>query len=79
MVAAMVNVPHGLPLQRVDHHQADHREQNHHDEQHGDEGDEAADFADLFARHLAQRFAVAAHGGEQDHEILHGAAQHGAR
>ena len=36
------------------------------------------DLADLLARHLAERFAVAPHGGEQDDEILHRAAQHRA-
>ena len=40
--------------------------------------DESADLADLLARHLAERFAVAPHGGEQDDEILHRAAEHRA-
>jgi hypothetical protein len=35
---------------------------------------ETRHLADLFPRHLPQRFAVTAHGGEQDDEILHGPA-----
>ena len=35
-------------------------------------------FADLLARHLPERLAVAPHRAEQDHEILHRAAEHGA-
>ena len=67
--------PPRAALERVDHYQAHHRQQDDHDQQHGDQRDEAADLADLLARHLPQRFAVAAHGGEQDDEVLHGAAQ----
>ncbi len=68
----------GAALESIHHHQPDHRQQDDHDEQHRYQGDESADAADLLARHLAQRLAVAAHGGEQDHEILHGPAQHRA-
>ena len=68
----------GAALEGVDHDQADHREQDDHDEQDGEQGDEAADLADLLARHLAERFAVAAHGAEEDDEVLDGAAEDGA-
>ena len=37
-----------------------------------------ADGVDLLFRDLAQRFAVASHRGAQDHEVLHGAAEHDA-
>jgi hypothetical protein len=33
-------------------------------------------FADFIARHLAERFAIPAHGTEQNHEVLHRAAEH---
>ncbi len=35
-------------------------------------------FADLFARNLAQRFAVAPHGREENHEVLYRASEHRA-
>ncbi len=78
MVAAMVNVPQGLPGSAFTTTSADHRQQDDHDQQHRDQRDEAAHFADLFARHLSERFAVAPHGREEDHEILHRAAEHRA-
>ena len=78
MVAAIVNVPHGLPFSAFTTTSADHRQQDDHDQQHRDQRDESADLADLLARHLAERFSVAPHRGEQDHEILHRAAQHRA-
>ena len=53
----------GAALQRVHHHQRDHRQQDDHDQQHGEQRGEAADLADLLARHLPERFAVAPHGG----------------
>ena len=68
----------GTALERVDHDQADDGEHDDHDEENGDEGNEAADLADFFARHLAERFAVAAHGAEQNDEILHGPGEDGA-
>ena len=78
MVAAMVNVPHGLPSQRVDDDQRHHRQQNNHDQQHRHQRHKPADLADLLARHLAQRFAITPHRAEQNDEILYGSAQHRA-
>ena len=78
MVAAMVKVPQGLPFSAFTTTSATTASRMTMMMQHGDQRDEAADLADLLARHLAERFAVAAHGGEQDDEILHGAAQHRA-
>ena len=78
IVAAIVNVPQGLSFKRVDDHEREHRQQDDHDQQHGDQRREAADLADLLARHLAERLAVAPHGAEQDHEVLNGAAEHRA-
>ena len=36
---------------------------------------DAGDRTDLLARHLAERLAVAADRGGEDHEVLHGAAE----
>ena len=47
----MVKVPHGLALQRIDHHQRANREQDHHDADDRDVGDESAQPADFFPRH----------------------------
>ena len=52
----------GAAFERVDDHQRNHGQQDHHDQQHGDQRHEPTDLADLFARHLAKRFAVAPHG-----------------
>ena len=65
-------------FERIDHHQPDHRQDDDHHQHHGDQRDEAADLADFLARHLPQRFAVAPQRAEQDHEILHRAAEHRA-
>ena len=46
--------------------------------EHGDQRDQAAELAHFLAGHLAERFAVAPHRAEQNHEVLHAAAQHGA-
>ena len=42
---------------------------------HRDQRGGAADRADLVARHLAERLAVAAHREEQDDHVLHGAGE----
>jgi hypothetical protein len=52
--------------------------QDNHDEQHCQQRREPAHFADLLPRHLAERFAVAPHGGEQDDKVLHRTADHRA-
>ena len=75
MVAAMVNVPHGLPLSALTTTKRDDGQQDDHDQQHGDQRSEAADLADLLAGDLAERFSVAPDGAEEDHEILHGSAR----
>ena len=78
MVAAMVNVPQGLPLSAFTTTSATTASRMIMISRTVIKRGESADFADLFAGHLAERFAVAAHGAEQDHEILHGAAEHRA-
>ena len=65
-------------FERIHDYQTHHREQNNHDDQHGEERRKTAYLADLFARHLAKGFAIAAHGSEEDDEVLHRAAQDGA-
>ena len=75
IVAAIVNVPHGLPFSAFTTTSADHRQQDHHDQQHRHQRHEAAHLADLLARHLPQRFPVPPHRSKQNHEILHRAAQ----
>ena len=70
-----MNVPQGLPRKRVDNYQRDHSQQDDHDEQHGDEGYQAAHFSDFFARHLAERFAIAPHGTEENYKVLYGAGK----
>ena len=78
IVAAIVNVPHGLSFNALTTTKRDHRQQNDHDQQHGHERSDAADLTDLLARHLSQRLAVAPHGAEQNDEVLNRPAQHGA-
>ena len=74
----MVNVPQGLDFERVDDDERGRTEQNHNDAEHGDVGDHAADTADFRFCHLGERFAVAAHGEEQDDEILHATTEDSA-
>src|SRR5581483_1978543 len=49
-----------------------------HDQQHRDERDHSAGLSDLLARHLAQRFAIAPHRREQNHEVLDSAPEYAA-
>src|SRR5713101_4555979 len=65
----------GGGLERVHDDEADDSQKNRHDRQHGELGDEAASFADLFARHLAERFSVAANRAKQNDKILHAAGE----
>ena len=65
-------------LEGVHDDEAEDGDEDDHDAEHGDHRREAGDRADLLARHLAQRPAIAADGCAQDHEVLHGAAEHDA-
>ena len=65
-------------LHRVDDDQPEHRDQDDHDHQRADHRGEAADRAELVARHLAEAAAVAARRQEQDRHVLHAAAEHAA-
>src|SRR5882724_4842023 len=65
----------GRGLESVHDHEADDGEENRHDREHGELGDEAAAFADFFARHLAERFPVATNRAEKNDEILHAAGE----
>ena len=62
-------------LERVDDDEGDHREQDDHDREDGDHGEEAGPAAHLVAGHLPERAAVAAQREEEDHEVLHAAAE----
>ena len=65
-------------LERVHDHEREHRDQHDHDAEHRDERGVSGDGADLFLRHLAERFAVAPNGRAEDDEVLHRAADHDA-
>ena len=78
MVAAMVNVPQGLPFSALTTTSASTASRIIMISSTVSSAVKPADRADLLARHLAQRLAVAPHRGEQDDEILHRAAQHRA-
>jgi len=73
MVIASVKVAQGERLESVDHDEANHGEKNRHDRQHGNLRDETAAFADLLARHLAERFSVAPNRAKENDKILHAA------
>ena len=75
MVQRMVKTPHGLSLQRVHDHQRQHRQQDDHDREDRDHREHAGERAGLLLGHLAQRLAVAAHGAEEDDEVLHRAGR----
>ncbi len=68
----------GTVSERIHHHQGNHRQEDDHDQQHRQYRREAADLSDFIARHLAERFAVTPHGAEQDHKVLHRAADYRA-
>ena len=69
----------GAGLEGVDHDERAHAEQDDHDADDGDVRDEAAEAADFGFGHFGEGFAVAANGEQQDHEILHAAAEDRAR
>ena len=65
--------------QRLDDDQREHREDDDHDHQNAEKRDQPGHLAELRFDHVAQRAAVAAHGDEQDHEVLHRAGEDDAR
>ncbi len=65
-------------LHRVDDDESEHGDEDDHDHERADDRGEAADRAELIARHLSEAAAVAARRQEQDRHILHAAAEHGA-
>ena len=65
-------------LEGVDDDEGHHREQDDHDREDRDHGEEPRAAAHLVARHLPERAAVAAQREEEDHEVLHAAAEDGA-
>ena len=73
---ARVNAPQGDAFSAFTTTRASDREQDDHDGEDGEQRDEAAAPAHLLAGHLPERLPVAAHRAEEDHEILHGAAEH---
>ena len=64
--------------QRVHHHQRQHRQQNHHDGENRHHGDVTRGGIHFLLHHLAERFSVAPQRAEQNHKILHRAAEHHA-
>jgi hypothetical protein len=62
--------------QRVDHDEGEHRAQDGHDRQNRDHRDRPRERPDLVPGHLAERLSVAAHGAEEDDEVLDGAREH---
>src|SRR5439155_26123827 len=60
--------------QDVDHGEAHGGDGDDDGEEDGDGGDDAGGGADLFARDLGERAAVAAHAGGEDDEVVHRAA-----
>ena len=61
IVAAIVNVPHGLSLSALTTTSATTASRMIMISEHGEQRGDAAEPADLLARHLAERLAVAAH------------------
>src|SRR6266851_639835 len=62
-------------LESIHHDEANHGKKNRHDREHGQLRDEAAAFANLFARHLAEGFPVAANRAKENDKILHAAGK----
>jgi hypothetical protein len=60
----------------VHDHEREHGDEHDHDSEDRDERSRPRHRPDLVSRHRAERAAVAAHGREQDDEILYGAAEH---
>src|SRR6266850_3203862 len=58
-------------LESVHYDETDDGEKDRHDREHRQLRDEAAAFAYLFARHLAERFPIPTNRAEQNDEILH--------
>ena len=67
--------PPRAAAQRVDDDQREHREQDDHDREDRDHRGQAGHRIHFLFRHLAERLAVAPDRGDQDREVLHGAAQ----
>ncbi len=65
----------GAGLQRIHHDQGANSEQDHDDADHGHVSHQAAQAANFVTRHFGQRLSIASHGKEQNHEILHAAAE----
>ncbi len=65
--------------QRFYDDQRQHGQDDHHDHEGAEQRDCPCGLPHFHADQFAQRLAVAAHGNEQDHEILHSACQHHAR
>src|SRR6185312_6993777 len=65
----------GTGFERVHNNQRNHSQQKHDDADDRDERDGAGSLAYLLAGHLAEGFAVTTNGEQQDHEVLHAAAE----
>ena len=58
------------------HNQGQHRQNDHHDHQNAYGSNDARHRAHFLLDHVTQRFAIAAHGNEQHHHVLHRACKH---
>ena len=77
IVAAIVKTPHGLSASALTTH-AEAGERDDDDEEDRDRRDDAGERADLLARDLGERRAVAPRRRPQDDEVVDRAARHDA-
>ena len=73
----MVNVPHGLPFECIDDHQTHHGQQNDHDQQ-DSTSETNPPTLPISSRAIWPRIFRRGAWSEQNDEVLHGAAEHGA-
>src|SRR5205085_2165044 len=66
-------------FQRVHHNQGNNAQKDDNDGEHGKLRDDPAALAYLFARHLAERFPVAANGTKENHKVLDATSESCAR
>ena len=64
--------------QRLDHDHRQHGEQDHHDHESAEQRDHAGDHAEFGPDQFTEGAPIAAHGDEQDHEVLNRAREHDA-
>ena len=75
MVTTIVNMPQELSLKAITTTLATPAKRNDDDEERGQRGRRAGNRSQQPPRDLGQREPIAAHGGQQDHEVMHAAGQ----